>query len=65
MSGISDKFTGFNFWGRLSTYFDLTPNIAFEPGISWLFNPNALDRGGVFVLPDDNTSRNASVGWRE
>ena len=49
------KFTGFNFWGRLSTYFDLTPNLSFEPGLSWLFNPNTLDRGGVFLLPDGNT----------
>ena len=48
------KWTGFNFWGRLSTYFDITPNISFEPGFSWLFNPNALDRGGQFLLPDYN-----------
>jgi uncharacterized coiled-coil protein SlyX len=48
------QFTGLNFWGRLSTYFDLTPNISFEPGVSWLFNPNSLDRGGVFTLPDGN-----------
>ena len=38
----------------MSTHFDLTPNLAVEPGISYLFNPNAVDRGGVFVLPDNN-----------
>ena len=27
---------GLNYWGRLSTYFDLTPNISLEPGISAL-----------------------------
>ena len=49
------KFTAFNFWGRASTYFDLTPNIAIEPGFSWLFNPNANDRGGAFLQPDGYT----------
>ena len=49
------KFTAFNFWGRASTYFDLTPNIAIEPGFSWLFNPNATDRGGAFLQPDGST----------
>jgi hypothetical protein len=29
-----------NYWGRVSTYFDLTPNISFEPGISGLWNPS-------------------------
>ena len=48
------KFNGLNFWSRLSTTFDITPNIAVEPGGSFLFNPNADDRGGVFVLPDNN-----------
>jgi hypothetical protein len=28
-----------NYWGRLSTYFDLTPDISLEPGISGLWNP--------------------------
>ena len=32
--------SGVNYWGRLSTYFDLTPNISIEPGISGLWNPN-------------------------
>ncbi len=31
--------SGLNYWGRLSTYFDLTPDISLEPGISGLWNP--------------------------
>jgi uncharacterized coiled-coil protein SlyX len=67
-AGVGDKFgnppndvgdyrrwTGLNFWGRLSTYFDLTQNISFEPGASWLFNPNAIDRGGVFFSPEGDS----------
>ncbi len=32
--------SGLNYWGRLSTYFDLTPDISIEPGISALWNPS-------------------------
>jgi len=43
--------SGLNYWGRLSTYFDLTPNISIEPGISALWNPSTdaqwSDPGGV------------------
>ncbi len=46
------QFTAFNFWGRGSTYFDLTPDIAIEPGFSWLFTPNEKDRGGAFLQPN-------------
>ena len=38
---------GFNFWGRLSTYFDLTPDWQVETGVSALINPQTHDRGGV------------------
>jgi Sec-independent protein translocase protein TatA len=38
---------GFNFWGRLSTYFDLTPDWQAEMGVSGLINPHTHDRGGV------------------
>ncbi len=38
---------GFNFWGRLSTYFDLTPDWQAETGVSGLINPKTHDRGGV------------------
>ena len=43
-----------NFWGRASTYFDLTPDISFEPGISGLWNPSTTDRGGGLVQPNGN-----------
>jgi len=33
-------FSGLNFWSRLSSYFDLTPDISLEPGISALWNPH-------------------------
>jgi hypothetical protein len=38
---------GFNYWGRMSTYFDLTPDWQAEMGMSGLFNPQTHDRGGV------------------
>jgi hypothetical protein len=46
---------GLNYWGRLSTYFDLTPDISLEPGISGLWNPATVDRGGAFLQPDGST----------
>ena len=48
-------FSGLNFWGRASTYFDLTPDISFEPGLSGLWNPSANDRGGALLQPDGST----------
>jgi uncharacterized coiled-coil protein SlyX len=44
--------SGWNYWGRLSTYFDLTPDISLEPGISGLWNPKTIDRGGPLPQPD-------------
>ena len=38
---------GFNFWSRLSTYFDLTTDWQAETGVSGLINPKTHDRGGV------------------
>ncbi len=46
---------GLNFWGRLSTYFDLTPDISLEPGISGLWNPTTVSRGGALLQPDGST----------
>ena len=48
-------FDGLNFWGRLSTYFDLTPNWQLEGGVSGLINPKTEDRGGVLVQPNGST----------
>jgi uncharacterized coiled-coil protein SlyX len=41
-----------NYWGRGSTYFDLTPNISFEPGVSFMWNPSTVSLGGPQVQPD-------------
>jgi len=45
-------FKELNFWGRASTYFDLTPDIALETGVSTLYNPKTEGRGDPFVQPD-------------
>jgi hypothetical protein len=48
-----------NYWGRLSTYFELTPDISLEPGISGLWNPRTVAQWDPAVqdLPtvNDNT----------
>ena len=42
-----------NYFGRLSTYFDLTPDWQLETGVSGLINPHTGgDRGGALVQPD-------------
>src|SRR5208283_3232263 len=46
---------GLNYWGRLSSYFDLTDDISLEPGISAMWNPSTQDRGGPFTMPDGGT----------
>ncbi len=48
-------FNELNLWGRASSYFDLTPNISFETGVSGLFNPSTQDRGGALLQPDGST----------
>ena len=50
--GTYRALSGFNYYGRLSTYFDLTPNVQLETGISGLINPTTQDRGGVLVQPN-------------
>jgi hypothetical protein len=49
------KISGLNFWSRLSTFFNITPDIALEPGISGLWNPKTIDRGGALAQPDGST----------
>jgi uncharacterized coiled-coil protein SlyX len=41
-----------NYWGRLSTYFDLTPDLSLEPGISFLWNPSSQGLGSQLVQPN-------------
>jgi hypothetical protein len=43
---------GLNYWGRASTYFDLTPGWQLEAGMSGLWNPRTADRGGALVQPN-------------
>ena len=50
--GSFRAFDGLNFWGRISTYFDLTSNWQLETGVSGLFNPQTEDRGGALLQPD-------------
>jgi hypothetical protein len=44
--GTFRAFDGLNFWGRLSSYWDLSPNWQVEAGVSGLWNPKEQDRGG-------------------
>jgi len=44
-----------NYWTRASTYFDLTPDVSLETGLSGLWNPATNDRGGALVQPDGST----------
>ena len=48
-------FSELNFWGRSSTYFDLTRDISLETGISALYNPKTEGRGDPLVQPDGST----------
>ncbi len=50
--GTYRALSGFNYFGRLSTYFDLTPNLQLETGISGLINPSTQDRGGALPQPN-------------
>jgi hypothetical protein len=44
-----------NTWGRVSTYFDLTPDWQLEAGASGLWNPRTEDRGGILSQPNGST----------
>ena len=44
-----------NYFGRLSTYFDLTPDWQLETGVSGLIDPRTQDRGGALTQPDGST----------
>jgi len=47
--------SGLNYFGRLSTFFNLSPDWNIETGISGLINPSTHDRGGVLVQPNGST----------
>jgi hypothetical protein len=50
--GTYRPFGGLNFWGRLSSYWDVTPDWQLEAGISGLWNPREEDRGGILSQPN-------------
>jgi hypothetical protein len=50
--GSYRNFNELNFWGRLSTYFDLSPNWQMEGGVSGLWNPKTDNLGGLLVQPN-------------
>jgi hypothetical protein len=45
-------FDELNFWSRASTYFDLTPDISLETGVSALFNPKTEGLGDPILQPN-------------
>jgi hypothetical protein len=47
--------SGLTYFGRLSTYFNLTPDWNIETGASGLINPTEQDRGGQLVQPNGTT----------
>jgi len=49
------NFNQLNFWGRGSTYFDLTPDVSFETGVSGLWNPDTDGRGDPIVQANGST----------
>lgn len=57
--GLTDGYrsiNGLNYWGHLSTYFDLTPNLSLETGVSGLIDDKAE---GFVTMP---TQRNRYIG---
>ena len=53
--GTFRDFSALNFWTRASTYFDLTPDVSLETGLSALWNPAENDRGGALLQPNGST----------
>lgn len=53
--GSYRSLSGITYFGRLSTFFNLTPDWNIETGISGLINPTEQDRGGVLVQPNGST----------
>ncbi len=53
--GTFRHFNELNFWGRLSTSFDMTSNWQLETGISGLYNPKTGSQSGVLVQPNGST----------
>jgi hypothetical protein len=47
--------SGLTYFGRLSSFFNLTPDWNIETGVSGLINPTEQDRGGALVQPNGST----------
>ncbi len=48
------NFSELNYWGRLSSYFDLTPDWQAEMGVSGLFNPSTDSLNGIPTMVYDS-----------
>ncbi|MFI5295855.1 MAG: hypothetical protein ACHQ0Y_12625 [Thermodesulfovibrionales bacterium] len=57
--------SGWNYFGRLSTYFDLTPDISLEPGVSGLWNPHTKGQWDPNVAPLPTDINNNTFTERE
>ena len=53
--GSYRSLSGITYFGRLSTFFNLTPDWNIETGISGLINPTEQDRGGAILQPNGTT----------
>jgi len=52
--GTFRHLNGLTFWGRLSSYWDVSANWQAEAGVSGLWNPKEQDRGGFDAFTDSN-----------
>lgn len=57
--------SGWNYFGRLSTYFDLTPEISLEPGVSGLWNPHTKGQWNPNAAPLPTDINNNTFTERE
>jgi hypothetical protein len=48
------NFSELNYWARLSSYFDLTPDWQAEMGVSGLFNPSTDSLNGIPTMVNDS-----------
>lgn len=68
--GTFRHLSGLNYYGRLSSYFNLTPDVQLETGVSGLINPSTHDRGGAILQQNNVTTftekerRVAGLDWR-
>jgi acyl-CoA-binding protein len=53
--GTYRPLSGLTYFGRLSTFFNLTPNWNIETGVSGLINPTEQDRGGTLAQSNGST----------